>query len=88
VSHGIVQAHPWVTRNGSDLLLPEEENIAEIVEAPTEEEMNTAITRNVGHIMAVVCLCALTLLCLPTESADIKAADESRETFQTASRAS
>lgn len=54
-----------MTRNGSDLLLPEEENIAEIVEPPTEEEMNTAITRNVGHIMAVVCLCALTPLGLP-----------------------
>ncbi|EAW24141.1 putative calcium/calmodulin dependent protein kinase [Aspergillus fischeri NRRL 181] len=49
-----LRAHPWVTRNGSDLLLPEEENIAEIVEPPTEEEMNTAITRNVGHIMAVM----------------------------------
>ncbi|RHZ61063.1 putative calcium/calmodulin dependent protein kinase [Aspergillus thermomutatus] len=49
-----LRAHPWVTRNGSDLLLPEEENIAQIVEAPTEEEMNTAITRNVGHIMAVM----------------------------------
>jgi [calcium/calmodulin-dependent protein kinase] kinase len=49
-----LRAHPWVTRNGSDLLLPEEENIAQIVEPPTEEEMNTAITRNVGHIMAVM----------------------------------
>ncbi|KAF7115039.1 hypothetical protein CNMCM5793_001075 [Aspergillus hiratsukae] len=49
-----LRVHPWVTRNGSDLLLPEEENVAQIVEAPTEEEMNTAITRNVGHLMAVM----------------------------------
>lgn len=88
MSHGLVQVHPWVTRNGSDLLLPEEENIAQIVEAPTEEEMNTAITRNVGHLMAVVCLCVLTLQYFPMRSTDMEATDESCETFQAASRSS
>lgn len=43
-----------MTKNGLDPLLPECENTAEIVEPPTEEEMNSAITKTVGHILAVV----------------------------------
>lgn len=43
-----------MTKNGLDPLLSESENTAEIIEPPTEEEMNSAITRTVGHILAVV----------------------------------
>ena len=50
-----MREHPWVTRGGTDLLLSEEENTAEIIGPPTEEEMNSAITMNVGRILAVVC---------------------------------
>lgn len=49
-----IQEHPWVTKNGLDPLLPESENTAEIVGLPTEEEMNSAITKTIGHVMAVV----------------------------------
>lgn len=43
-----------MTKNGMDPLLPESENTAEIIEPPTEEEMNSAITTNFGHVLAVV----------------------------------
>lgn len=43
-----------MTKNELDPLLSESENTAEIIEPPTEEEMNSAITRTVGHILAVV----------------------------------
>lgn len=46
--------HPWVTKGGLDPLLSEEENTAELVSPPTEEEMNSAITRNMGHLITVV----------------------------------
>ncbi|KAL4967763.1 putative calcium/calmodulin dependent protein kinase [Aspergillus stella-maris] len=49
-----LREHPWVTKNGMDPLLPKSENTAEIVGLPTEEEMNTAITNNFGHVLAVV----------------------------------
>ncbi|KAI2886606.1 hypothetical protein CBS76997_7397 [Aspergillus niger] len=49
-----LREHPWVTKNGLDPLLSESENTAEIVGLPTEEEMNSAITRNIGHVMAVI----------------------------------
>ncbi|KAI9374520.1 kinase-like domain-containing protein [Aspergillus egyptiacus] len=49
-----LREHPWVTKNGMDPLLPKSENTAEIVEPPTEEEMNSAITNSFGHVMAVV----------------------------------
>lgn len=44
-----------MTKNGMDPLLPKSENTAEIVDLPTEEEMNSAITKNFGHVLAVVC---------------------------------
>lgn len=50
----MIQIHPWVTKNGLDPLLSEEENTAEIVSPPTEEEMNSAITRNMGKLIVVV----------------------------------
>ncbi|GME29025.1 Calcium/calmodulin-dependent protein kinase kinase 1 [Neofusicoccum parvum] len=46
--------HPWVTRRGTDCLLPKEENIAAIIEPPTEEEVNAAITGNMGHLITVL----------------------------------
>ncbi|KAF7596275.1 hypothetical protein BBP40_002419 [Aspergillus hancockii] len=49
-----LREHPWVTRNGLDPLLPESENTAEIIGLPTEEEMNSAITRTIGHVLAVM----------------------------------
>ncbi|KAI9672209.1 MAG: hypothetical protein M1831_002023 [Alyxoria varia] len=49
-----LRVHPWVTRKGTDPLLPAEENCAVIVELPTESEMNAAITSNVGRVIAVM----------------------------------
>jgi calcium/calmodulin-dependent protein kinase kinase 2 len=48
------QAHPWVTRRGKDPLLSEKENTANLVEPPTEAEMNAAITKNMRNLMTVV----------------------------------
>lgn len=50
-----LQEHPWVTRGGSDPLLPEEENTANLIEPPTEEETNQAITGNLSNILVLVC---------------------------------
>lgn len=49
-----MQTHPWVTVNGTNPLLSEEENTAQLIEPPTEEEMNMAITGNFGRLMTVV----------------------------------
>ncbi|KAJ5693395.1 Calcium/calmodulin-dependent protein kinase kinase cmkC [Penicillium macrosclerotiorum] len=49
-----LREHPWVTANGVDPLLPFEENTAQIIEPPTEEEMNRAITTNMEHLMTVM----------------------------------
>ncbi|KAK2765942.1 hypothetical protein FQN54_007457 [Arachnomyces sp. PD_36] len=46
--------HAWVTKRGTDPLLSAEENTATILEPPTEEEMNSAITKNMGHLLAVI----------------------------------
>lgn len=43
-----------MTRNGEDPLLSEEENCADIIEPPTQTEMNHAITGNMGNLMIVV----------------------------------
>lgn len=43
-----------MTKDGLDPLLPESENTAAIIQPPTEEEMNSAITRTVGNLLAVV----------------------------------
>lgn len=48
------QEHPWVTKGGTDPLLSKEENTAHLVEPPTEEELDNAITGNMGHLMVVV----------------------------------
>ncbi|PNS17106.1 Calcium/calmodulin-dependent protein kinase kinase 2 isoform A [Sphaceloma murrayae] len=48
-----IRDHPWVTKDGQDPLLSEEENCNNIVDDPTEEEVNHAITGKMGHLMAV-----------------------------------
>lgn len=48
-----------MTKRGTDPLLSAEENTATILEPPTEEEMNSAITKNMGHLLAVVSASAL-----------------------------
>lgn len=40
---------------GTDLLLPKSENVATFVE-PTDEEVDAAITGNMGHLVTVVSL--------------------------------
>ncbi|OXV09372.1 hypothetical protein Egran_02865 [Elaphomyces granulatus] len=46
--------HPWVTKGGTDALLSAEENTAEILEPPTEEEMNNAITHRIRDLVVVM----------------------------------
>lgn len=45
-----------MTKGGKDPLLPEEENTANLIEPPTEEETNQAITGNLSNILVLVCL--------------------------------
>jgi len=47
--------HSWVTKRGVDPLLSAEENTVELIELPTEEEMNRAITSNLSDLIVVVC---------------------------------
>ncbi|MCJ1285131.1 hypothetical protein MMC26_004469 [Xylographa opegraphella] len=46
--------HPWVTRRGTDPLLSAEDNTAHLVEPPSEEEMNRAITGNLSNLILVM----------------------------------
>lgn len=46
--------HPWITKNGTDPLLTEEENTADLV-AVTDEEVKTAITRTLRSVVTLVC---------------------------------
>lgn len=48
-----VKEHPWVTKDGKDPLLSAEENTANLVEPPTEEEKNQAITGNLSNILVL-----------------------------------
>lgn len=43
-----------MTKNGTDPLLSTEENTANLVEPPTEEETNQAITGNFGNMLVLV----------------------------------
>lgn len=49
-----LREHSWVTKRGADSLLSAEENTANLVGPPTEEEMNMAITSNMSHALTVV----------------------------------
>ncbi|CAG8131200.1 unnamed protein product [Penicillium olsonii] len=46
--------HPWVTKDGTDPLLSFEDNTSQIIAPPTEEEMDSAITTTMGHLMTVM----------------------------------
>lgn len=48
------QEHPWVTKNGEDPLLSEEENCSEPIEVPNALEVNHAVTRRMSHLFCVV----------------------------------
>lgn len=43
-----------MTKNGTDLLLSKEINVSNLVEPPTQTEMNHAITSNIGKLVIVV----------------------------------
>ncbi|TGJ77555.1 hypothetical protein E0Z10_g10718 [Xylaria hypoxylon] len=49
-----IRNHPWVTRNGADPLLSEEENCSDMVETPNELEVNHAFTRKMDHLICVL----------------------------------
>ncbi|RMD40072.1 hypothetical protein DV735_g5049, partial [Chaetothyriales sp. CBS 134920] len=49
-----LRMHAWVTKGGKDLLLSEAENTADLVDPPTEAEMNAAITVNINNLMTVL----------------------------------
>ncbi|KAG9514961.1 Pkinase-domain-containing protein, partial [Aureobasidium melanogenum] len=49
-----LRVHPWVTKNGEDPLLSMEENCADMIDTPTQEEMNNAITGNMKHLLVVM----------------------------------
>lgn len=49
-----IRDHPWVTLQGADKLLSREDNISVLVEPPTEEEVNAAITAPIRHLFVVV----------------------------------
>ncbi|KAI4208031.1 MAG: hypothetical protein LQ346_000195 [Caloplaca aetnensis] len=49
-----LREHPWVTKNGEDVLLSAEDNTANLIEPPTEEETNNAITGNLGNVLVLM----------------------------------
>ncbi|KAK7414527.1 hypothetical protein QQX98_006638 [Neonectria punicea] len=49
-----IRNHPWVTCNGTDPLLPSEENCAKIVGPPNELEVSRALTRKFNHLLCVM----------------------------------
>ncbi|KAK5072593.1 hypothetical protein LTR64_004932 [Lithohypha guttulata] len=49
-----LRAHPWVTKNDTDPLLSEAENTAEMIDPPTDAEVDAAITGDMRGLMTVV----------------------------------
>ncbi|RMZ90658.1 hypothetical protein DV736_g2106, partial [Chaetothyriales sp. CBS 134916] len=49
-----LRMHTWVTKGRKDPLLSEAENTADLVDPPTEAEMNAAITANINNLMTVI----------------------------------
>jgi serine/threonine protein kinase len=47
-----LREHPWITNDGTETMLSEEDN-CDVVSDPTEEEMNNAI-KSIASIFAVV----------------------------------
>lgn len=43
-----------MTKDGTDPLLSKEENITDLLEPPTQIEMNHAITSNIGGLLIIV----------------------------------
>ncbi|QSZ35549.1 hypothetical protein DSL72_008419 [Monilinia vaccinii-corymbosi] len=54
ISMDEIREHPWVTINGIDPLLSKEENIANLVEPPSETEVNHAITVKMRGLLVVM----------------------------------
>lgn len=50
----IIEAHPWVTKRGTDPLISAEDNTANWIEPPTEEETNEAITGKFSNMLVIV----------------------------------
>lgn len=57
-----IKEHPWVTKNGEDPLLSEEENCSEPIEVPNALELNHAVTRRMSHLFCVVSELQLSML--------------------------
>ncbi|KAI6082891.1 Pkinase-domain-containing protein [Hypoxylon rubiginosum] len=49
-----IRNHPWVTKNGTDPLLSEEENCSDVVEPPNALEVNHAFTRKMDHLIYIM----------------------------------
>ncbi|KAF3193510.1 hypothetical protein TWF225_010248 [Orbilia oligospora] len=49
-----LRVHPWITNNGKDTLLSKEENVSDIVEPPTDDEIRNAITKSIRNVVAAV----------------------------------
>ncbi|KAI1344128.1 Pkinase-domain-containing protein [Xylariaceae sp. FL0016] len=49
-----IRNHPWITKEGSDPLLSEEENCSDMVELPNELEVNHAFTQKMDHLLSVL----------------------------------
>ncbi|KAI1384687.1 Pkinase-domain-containing protein [Hypoxylon trugodes] len=49
-----IRNHPWVTKDGTDPLLSEEENCSDGVDPPNALEVNHAFTRKMDHLICVL----------------------------------
>ncbi|KAG8532090.1 uncharacterized protein KY384_003727 [Bacidia gigantensis] len=49
-----LREHPWVTKGGKDPLLSAKENTINMVEPPTQEEKDHAITGNLNNVVVLV----------------------------------
>lgn len=49
-----MRQHPWVTKQGNDPLLSSAENCADLIEPPSQAEMDNAITGNMAHLLVVM----------------------------------
>ncbi|KAF3926007.1 hypothetical protein ABW20_dc0107838 [Dactylellina cionopaga] len=49
-----LREHPWITSNGTDTLMSKEENVSDLVEPPTEDEIKNAITKSIRNVVAAV----------------------------------
>ncbi|KAI9892835.1 MAG: hypothetical protein M1814_000994 [Vezdaea aestivalis] len=49
-----LREHPWVTNNGTEPLASKVDNISTLLDPPTEEEMNSAITSNFQNLLVVM----------------------------------